>query len=255
MIVAVLGLAVFGSAAAFGYRTVFNGAPSGPAPIIRADNSPTKMTPLSDAKPETVRIGDRGGEQLRPPAEEPIDVGAYRPGNDAASQLPRDTAGGFPNMVPMTPGAVAPPTDAKRVQTVAISGNPPRGGVAPAQTQPPPRQAVQQLPPLAPPQRQAALAPAIIADTAAAPPVESSGGFVVQLSAVRSEADAQTAFRQLQAKYPMLSGRQPLIRRKDQGERGIFFAAQVGPFGIKGDADQLCEQLKAAGGSCFVQRN
>jgi cell division septation protein DedD len=78
---------------------------------------------------------------------------------------------------------------------------------------------------------------------------------VVQLSAVRSEADAQTAFRQLQAKYPVLSGRQPLIRRKDQGERGIFFAAQVGPFGVKSDAEQLCEQLKSQGGSCYILRN
>ena len=78
---------------------------------------------------------------------------------------------------------------------------------------------------------------------------------MVQVSAQRSEAEAQTAFRALQAKYAVLNGRQPLIRRKDQGERGIFFAAQVGPFGSKSDADQLCETLKAAGGPCFVQKN
>ena len=82
-----------------------------------------------------------------------------------------------------------------------------------------------------------------------------AGGFVVQLSAQRSEAEAQTAFRTMQAKYSVLSGRQPLIRRKDQGERGIFYAAQVGPFGVKSDADQLCETLKSAGGTCFVQKN
>ena len=78
---------------------------------------------------------------------------------------------------------------------------------------------------------------------------------MVQLSAQRSEAEAQTAFRALQTKYSALSGRQPLIRRKDQGERGIFYAAQVGPFSAKGEADQLCETLKAAGGTCFVQKN
>jgi hypothetical protein len=82
-----------------------------------------------------------------------------------------------------------------------------------------------------------------------------AGGFVVQLSAGRSEPEAQAAFRAIQAKYPVLSGRQPLIRRKDQGERGIFYAAQVGPFGVKGDADQLCETLKSDGGACFVQKN
>jgi cell division septation protein DedD len=260
LVMAVVGLAVFGGAAAYGYRTVFSSAPSGPTPIIHADNSPTKMTPMSDTKPETARLGDRIGEQLGPRAEEPVDVGAYRPGNDAASQVPLDTAGGFTsNMVPVTPGAVAPPADAKRVQTVAInadSGTSSRNsrGVSPVQTQSPSRQAAPP-PPSPPPQRQAALAPAA-ADTATAvaPSVE-SGGYVVQLSAVRSEAEAQTAFRQLQAKYPVLSGRQPLIRRKDQGDKGIFFAAQVGPFGAKSDADQLCGELKAAGGSCFVQRN
>jgi hypothetical protein len=82
-----------------------------------------------------------------------------------------------------------------------------------------------------------------------------AGGFVVQLSAARSEPEAQAAFRTMQAKYSVLSGRQPLIRRKDQGERGIFYAAQLGPFGVKSDADQLCETLKSAGGTCFVQKN
>ena len=89
----------------------------------------------------------------------------------------------------------------------------------------------------------------------AAPRGIETGGFVVQLSAARSEPEAQTAFRTMQAKYSVLSGRQPLIRRKDQGELGIFYAAQLGPFGVKSDADQLCETLKSAGGTCFVQKN
>jgi cell division septation protein DedD len=98
-------------------------------------------------------------------------------------------------------------------------------------------------------------APTAIAPEPAAPRPAEAGGFVVQLSAQRSEAEAQTAFRTMQTKYSVLSGRQPLIRRKDQGERGIFYAAQVGPFGVKSDADQLCETLKSAGGTCFVQKN
>jgi hypothetical protein len=82
-----------------------------------------------------------------------------------------------------------------------------------------------------------------------------AGGFVVQLSAARSEPEAKAAFRAMQAKYSLLNGREPLIRRKDQGERGIFYAAQVGPFGVKSEADQLCDTLKSAGGTCFVQKN
>ena len=94
------------------------------------------------------------------------------------------------------------------------------------------------------------------APEAATRAIEAGGfGFVVQLSALRSEPEAQAAFRAMQAKYSVLSGRQPLIRRKDQGERGIFYAAQVGPFAVKSDADELCETLKSAGGTCFVQKN
>ena len=77
---------------------------------------------------------------------------------------------------------------------------------------------------------------------------------MVQLMAAKSEADAQAAFRSAQAKYAALNGRQPLIRRKDT-DHGIFYAAQVGPFGAKGDAEQLCDTLKSSGGNCWVYRN
>jgi hypothetical protein len=85
--------------------------------------------------------------------------------------------------------------------------------------------------------------------------LRSGFGFVVQLSAERSEPEGRATFRAMQAKYSVLSGRQLLIRRKDQGERGIFYAARVGLFSVKSDADQLCETLKSAGRTCFVQKN
>jgi hypothetical protein len=53
--------------------------------------------------------------------------------------------------------------------------------------------------------------------------------WVVQLSAEKTEAEAQSAFRVTQTKYPVLGSYQPLIRKKDQGERGVFYAAQVDP--------------------------
>jgi cell division septation protein DedD len=78
--------------------------------------------------------------------------------------------------------------------------------------------------------------------------------WVVQLSAQRTEAEARSAFRVAQTKYPVLEGYQLLIRKKDQGERGVFYAAQLGPL-PRNDANQLCSRLKNAGASCFVQRN
>jgi SPOR domain len=281
--IAVLGLAVFGSAAAFGYRTVFKAAPSGPTPIIRADNSPTKVAPVGtgvNARPANGPFADRSGEQLVRRDEEPVDVAStYRSGAVDAGTA------GFPPpaIVPATVGP-ASSADPKRVRTVPIrvDQNAPSDRTAPSdravsraasppQSQPP-LSAPTPQPPVPAPTRQAAVSPppsyspppaaesrmgggVATAPEAAASRAVEAGGFVVQLSAQRSEAEAQAAFRTLQTKYAVLSGRDPLIRRKDLGEKGIFFAAQVGPFGVKGDADQLCETLKTAGGACFVQKN
>ena len=288
VVVAVLGLAVFGTAAAFGYRTIFKAEPSGPTPIIRADNSPTKITPMAadaNARPASGLFDDRSREQLVRREEEPVNV--------AASYGSGAVGGGAAESSPpvMAPAAASPalPGDPKRVRTVPIradegeassSDRPASRSVTLPQAQPrppsPPRQvAAAPPPPQAPlpsPSRQVAAAPppppalppldarvgstqvATAPEPAASRAIE-AGGFVVQVSSQRSEAEAQTAFRTLQTKYPVLSGRQPLIRRKDLGERGIFFAAQVGPFGVKSEADQICETLKTAGGSCFVQKN
>ncbi len=81
------------------------------------------------------------------------------------------------------------------------------------------------------------------------------GGFVVQLSASKSKAGAQSTFRALKSKYAVLRARELVIRRKDQGKRGVSYAVQVGPFESRDDAEQLCEHLKAAGGSCFIAKN
>ena len=81
------------------------------------------------------------------------------------------------------------------------------------------------------------------------------GGYAVQVSSQRSEAEAQAAFRSLQAKYPQLRDRHPMIRRADLGAKGIYYRALVGPFGSAEQAGSLCSSLKAAGGSCLIQRN
>jgi hypothetical protein len=77
----------------------------------------------------------------------------------------------------------------------------------------------------------------------------------VQVSSQRSESEAQAAFRSLQGKYPgQLGGKQPVISRADLGDKGIYFRAMV-PVATGGEATELCTSLKAAGGSCVIQRN
>jgi cell division septation protein DedD len=83
----------------------------------------------------------------------------------------------------------------------------------------------------------------------------SAAGYAVQLTSQRSEAEAQAAFRALQAKFPsQLSGREPIIRRADLA-KGTYYRALVGPFASAEEAAGLCSGLKAAGGNCIVQRN
>ena len=94
------------------------------------------------------------------------------------------------------------------------------------------------------------------APSAPVAPVATGGGYAVQVSSQRSEEEAQSSFRDLQAKYPdLLGGRTPIIRRADLGAKGIFFRAMVGPFASADQATELCSNLKAAGGSCLVQKN
>ena len=106
------------------------------------------------------------------------------------------------------------------------------------------------------PMRTAAVAaPAPIA-RAAKPAAAASGSYAVQLSSQRSEADAQAAFRSLQAKFPnQLGGRQALIHKVELGDKGTYYRAMVGPFVSANEASELCSGLKAAGGQCIVQRN
>ena len=76
-VAAVLALAVVGTGAAFAYRTFVGSPRSGEPPIIRADNSPTKVVPApSDAgakSPDRLLPGD-GGEKLVSREETPVDV-------------------------------------------------------------------------------------------------------------------------------------------------------------------------------------
>jgi hypothetical protein len=110
-------------------------------------------------------------------------------------------------------------------------------------------------PPAAPPRSQVARTEERPAPLATAPAAAAStGGYGVQVTSQRSEAEAQAAFRELKGKYPdQLGNRQPIIRRADLGDKGTFYRALVGPFGSREQAIQVCTTLKAAGGSCIVQ--
>ena len=72
---------------------------------------------------------------------------------------------------------------------------------------------------------------------------------------MRRRAEAQAAFQSLQGKFPgQLGGKQAVIRKVALGDKGTYYRAMV-PAGDSAEANQLCSGMKAAGGSCLVQKN
>ena len=118
------------------------------------------------------------------------------------------------------------------------------------------RNAPLSLNPNAAPERAPVRTAAVAPPAPAAPAAHPGGGYAVQVSSQRSEAEAEAAFRGLQAKFPkQLGGRQALIHKVDLGAKGTYYRAMVGPFANASEAGELCSGLKAAGGQCLIQRN
>jgi hypothetical protein len=292
----VLALAVVGTGAAFAYRTYVGTARSGEPPIIRADAGPTKIVPApSDGTakvPDRMATSD-GAEKIVPREEAPVDVTAksgprvvFPPLNPNSNPPP--AASLISNALP--PGNAAngtlPNNEPRKIKTVSVRGEQPDGVATPVGAPPP-------SPKNAPPARATGSAvapnPSSAANTSASaplslapqgvppaqPPVEprtrvatttptqtapaaaaSSGGYLVQVSSQRNEADAQSSYRALQVKFPaVLGSRQPVIKRADLADKGVYYRAMVGPFGTPEEASQFCGSLKSAGGQCVVQRN
>ena len=153
-----------------------------------------------------------------------------------------------PSAAKPAPRAAAAPAPAQRTASAAnasanapLSLSPQSGAASPAPAATNDSQA-----------RVAAITPTQTAPSGAA----SSGGYLVQVSSQRSEADAQASYKALQGKFPsVLGSHAPVIKRADLGEKGVYYRAMVGPFGSPEEASQLCGSLKSAGGQCVVQRN
>ncbi|RNC94953.1 MAG: SPOR domain-containing protein [Oricola sp.] len=115
------------------------------------------------------------------------------------------------------------------------------------------RQQVAAAPAAAPaPAPQAAAA----AQQAAVPVTTTSGstGFSVQLAALPSEESARATATRLSQQYGgLIAGRGLTIQRAVIEGRGTFYRVRVAANG-SGDANALCNSIKASGGNCFVAR-
>jgi hypothetical protein len=290
--VAVLALAVVGTGAAFAYRTYVGSPRSGEPPIIKADNSPTKVmaTPGDGATgktPDRMVPGD-GGEKIVSREETPVDVNSkagprvvFPPLNQNGSPPPVSSVSPAAPLSATAVNGTLPNNEPRKIKTLAVKGDAENGGVpagvaapaakpapaartaapaaAPAPRNPSSANASANGPLSLSPQGGAAPDPAPTR-TAATNPVQTApsagGGYLVQVSSQKNEADAQASYRMLQGKYPaVLGSRSASIKRADLGEKGVVYRSMVGPFASQDEASQFCGSLKTAGGQCVILRN
>ncbi|MCX5480340.1 SPOR domain-containing protein [Kaistia geumhonensis] len=215
--------------------------PGGPGDQSTAPAVPGTEDATDDSGPRKVRT-----VVVKPDGTIVSSEAAPRGASDAA---PTATAT-VPDNAPL-PASDAPPSMA--ANDVAPAGSSDTAPVASAKDN------SQLQPPAAPQPAETAVAaaPTVAPEppaAASAPPV--TGGFVVQVTSQRSEQAAAAAFKNLQNKFPsVLGGRTPDIAKADLGAKGVYYRARVGPMATRDEAVRFCEQLRAAGGDCIVQKN
>ncbi len=151
-VVAVLALAVVGTGAAFAYRTFVGSPRSGEPPIIRADNSPTKVVPApsdASAKNPDRMLSSDGGEKLVSREETPVDVNSrsggprvvFPPLNQNANPPPASSVSPSAPMPAAATGTM-PNNEPRRIRTLAVKGDAAdNGGIPAGASAPPPRPA------------------------------------------------------------------------------------------------------------------
>lgn len=211
-------------------------------PVIHAEDKPIKVKPQDrggmDVPNQDKLIYDRMAakkdeqepERLLPPPEQ-----AQVP-PPAAATAPAPTASTAPAPALSAP---LPPPAAMTAPAPAPAPTP-----APTKVQPPPQAA------------KPAPAPAPTPAPAAPPPAAKAaagGGWVVQLGAVHSEAEAKTEWNRLKGAHPELSGLSPDIVQVDIPGKGVFWRVRGGTLD-EAQARVLCSSLSKQGQGCIVAK-
>jgi cell division septation protein DedD len=185
------------------------------------------------------------------PNNEPRKIKTFSVRGDQGDATPTATASA--QNAPAKPAAA----NARAAAPAAAPRTPSSANASAANANTPLSLAPQTAQPAAEPQtRLAATNPTQPVPSATSTPGSTGGGYLVQVSSQRSEADAQASYKALQGKFPsVLGSHAPVIKRADLGDKGVYYRAMVGPFNSSDEASQFCGSLKSAGGQCVVQKN
>jgi SPOR domain len=219
-------------------------------PVPPASNAPPAIVAAPDTAPALAPAAPKMNAPGQPQGAAPM---PGEPKKVHTIAIPSDQVGNNATAAPPPAAPAARPRATEPVTRPSLAPAPRGGANAPLSLVP---GAQNPAPAPEPPRARSARAEPPSAPVATAPAAPSAGGYAVQVTSQRSEAEAQTAFRELQARFPsQLANHQPIIHRADLGEKGTYYRAMVGPFGSAEAAASLCSSLKAAGGSCIVQKN
>ena len=82
---------------------------------------------------------------------------------------------------------------------------------------------------------------------------DTSGEFLVQIAALRTQEAADTAWQGAVANLPdVYAGAEKRVQRADLGAKGVFYRLRVGAFGDRADASAFCDALKEKDQTCIV---
>lgn len=224
-------------------------------PILHADTRPLKVPP---SQPGGMDVPDQdmmvlnqtqapaqNVEQLLPPPETPLPRPVPEPPPPANQGNPAEPAP-QPAMAPVAvvaPQRVIPSPASKPAQAAAsptVVEPPADLATAPEGDVPAPRAA--KLPASAEP-------PAPAANPAPA----ASGGYRLQLGAVRSEEAARAEWERLKRAHADLLGSLGFTPwRVELGERGVYFRIMAGPIADAAQAERVCAELKALKLGCIL---
>lgn len=245
------------------------------APLIKADATPSKVRPDSPGGMEVphqdklvlddlgsgrgAQNGDSRVERLLPPPETPLPPPEplSTPTSDVAetAEAPAQITPSAPSTSTSTATATATavippakiPADTKPADTAPKTLVPPPPTVPPAKADEPapaPKPVAAEAPKPSP-------APAPKPSPAPTPAPAASGGFNIQIAALRSEAAAAKEWNRVKTANTTLLGALGPTYQRVTTSNGVFFRVQGGPMSETAARD-ICTALKAKGQACLV---
>lgn len=228
-------------------------ASDGGVPLILAPKFKLKEPPVD---PGGMKVPDRdklvydrmageGGEQtggverLLPPPETPIEPPQVLEAQPA----------------PVQEAAKAP----EPVQPVVSQAPTPAPPPAPTAAPEPPKAPVQIAEPKPAPKIEPKPAPQVVSKPAPSSSFKATApagqGYLVQLSAVRTEQAAKSEWARLVKANPdVLGALESVIVRADLGDKGIFYRVRAGWFTSRAEAKAICDELATRNVGCLIAK-